>query len=398
LVSVQVSAVIIALNEEADIARAVDSVRWCDEVLVVDSGSTDRTVEICAARGCKVIHREFTGYGEQKAFAVMQAANDWVFVVDADEEVTPALRDEIRQKLDSPVNCHGFRIPITTVLWDKVIRTKDRHTANKLRLFDRRYGNFQHQQVHESVVLSGPSELLRERMYNHSYANIADYFEKFNRYTSAAALQCFAAGKRSGVTSALIRLPLTFFQMYLGNGYVADGTVGFVWSLFSAFYPVVKYLKLWELQMAATPQSVKKQTVPIAVVIEPPSSRVALSRRSSWATRASLLRRLPLFVLTSAASAVGLALLWMPLFGKNPPGEYAAGLLFTVLITACFWGYGAALLATAVSLIALDYFLVAPAYSFVLPHTQDFFRLGFFLVLALLTILVVYHMARRPLR
>lgn len=252
---VQVSAVLITYNEESDIAGAIESVSWCDEILVVDSGSTDRTVEICKTRGCKVLHHEFTGYGEQKGFAVSQAAHDWVLIVDADERVTPELRDEIRRRLEAPGDCRGFRIPITTILWDRVVRTEDRHTAAKLRLFDRRYGQYRPQLVHESVALDGRVELLRERMYNYSYSSIADYFDKFNRYTSAAAQQGFAEGKRHGVVGAVLLLPITFCQFYFGKGYICDGGIGAVWSLFSAFYPTVKYLKLWELNQAAARQS-----------------------------------------------------------------------------------------------------------------------------------------------
>jgi glycosyltransferase involved in cell wall biosynthesis len=406
--SVQVSAVLITFNEEADIARAVDSVSWCDEVLVVDSGSTDRTVEICAARGCKVIHRQFTGYGEQKAFAVMQAAHDWVFIVDADEEVTPALRDEIRQRLDSPGDCRGFRIPITTILWDKVIRTQDRHTAAKLRLFDRRYGNVQRQLVHESVALNGQIELLHERMYNYSYTNIADYFEKFNRYTTAAAQQCFTEGKRHSVFGAVVRLPVTFFQFYLGKGYVRDGAIGAMWSLFSAFYPAVKYLKLWELKKAATRQSLQNQTAPIdyaripspnlSVTTASPARSAAPMRRPYWPRIARPVRRLPVFISLSAACAVGLAFFWKPIVGQGAPGDYAACLLFAVLVTACFWGYRAAFLAVLLSVAALDYFTIAPPDSFVLPQVQDIYRLGLFTVLSLLTISVVYRVRRRSAR
>ncbi len=112
----RVSAILITLNEEADVARALRSVLWCDEVIVVDSGNTDPTVAICEEHGCQVLHREFTGYGEQKAFAVQQATNDWVFVVDADEEVSAGLEKEILRELES-TDCQAFYVPITHSLW-----------------------------------------------------------------------------------------------------------------------------------------------------------------------------------------------------------------------------------------------------------------------------------------
>ena len=252
-----VSAVIIAFNEELDIARALASVAWCDEVLVVDSGSTDRTLEVCKAFGCKVLHREFAGYGEQKAFAVSQAANDWILAIDADEQIPAALRDEIQTKLARATDCSGYYIPITTVLWDQVVRTGRRHTKPKLRLFDRKYGNFRNQLVHESVHLEGRTERLRQPMYNYSYASIADYFEKFNRYTSLAALQSFKPGERSSFLRAVAAMPLTFIQLYFLKGFIWDGPAGFTWSLVSSMYPAVKYFKLAEFYRAYDLQRAK---------------------------------------------------------------------------------------------------------------------------------------------
>jgi glycosyltransferase involved in cell wall biosynthesis len=244
----KISAVIIAFNEELDIARALASLAWCDEVLVVDSGSTDRTVDVCEAFGCKVLRREFTGYGEQKAWAVAQAANDWILALDADEEVPAALKDEIVSRLARTENCSGYFIPITTVLWDQVVRTGHRHTKPKLRLFDRKFGNFRKQLVHESVAVEGRTEHLRESMYNYSYTSIADYFDKFNRYTSLSALESFCPGERPSFLKAVAALPLTFIQFYFLKGFVWDGSAGLTWSLFSCFYPAVKYFKLSEFQ------------------------------------------------------------------------------------------------------------------------------------------------------
>ncbi|MGB6200986.1 MAG: glycosyltransferase family 2 protein [Candidatus Acidiferrales bacterium] len=245
---------IIAFNEQPDIGRALASLAWCDEVLVVDSGSTDRTLEVCQAYGCKVLQREFTGYGEQKAWAVAQAANDWILALDADEEVPVALKEEIVLQLARTENCSGYYIPITTVLWDQVVRTGRRHTKPKLRLFDRRFGNFRKQLVHESVAVEGRTGQLCEPMYNYSYASIADYFDKFNRYTSLSALESFRPGERPSFLRAVAALPLTFARFYFLKGFVWDGAAGLTWSLFSSFYPAVKYFKLSEFQRIYTQQ------------------------------------------------------------------------------------------------------------------------------------------------
>jgi len=171
--------------------------------------------------------------------------------VDADEEVSPALKDEILSTLARAENCSGYYIPITTMLWDQVVRKSGRHTKLKLRLFDRRFGNFRNQLVHESVSVEGRTRRLREPMYNHSFTSIADYFDKFNRYSTLAALESFRpAGKKPSFLKAVVALPLTFIQFYFLQGFIWDGAAGFTWSLFSAFYPTVRYFKLSEFHRA----------------------------------------------------------------------------------------------------------------------------------------------------
>jgi hypothetical protein len=322
--------------------------------------------------------------------------------------VTPALRDEIRTRLDAPGDRRGFIVPITTILWDQVVRTEERHTCHKLRLFDRRYGTYGNQLVHESVALKGRTEELHERMYNHSYSNIADYFDKFNRYTTAAALQCFLEGKRSSVIAAVLRLPLTFFQLYFGKGFIRDGAIGVMWSLFSAFYPAVKYLKLWELRRAAARHFAPEKSAGLDRAESQPGRPEQLSeapivsnqsqRPPFWAVARRRFKRLPLFICAAAAAAAAMAVLWMPLIGDNVPGDYAACLLFAVLVTACVGGYRPALLATVLAVFALDYFTIAAPDAFTLPGSEDLFRLALFLALSLLTISVVYRVQRSALR
>ena len=182
-----ISAVIITLNEEHDIESALKSVDWCDEIIVVNSGSRDRTVEICRKYNCRVYHKDFQGFGEQKQFAIEQASNLWILSIDADEIITTELNTEITAALKKGETKYtGFTIPITTVLWDKVIRSSERYTRPKLRLFNRSFGGFSPAQVHEGVQVSGKVGRLSEPMYNFAYSSIGDYFHKFNSYTSFA--------------------------------------------------------------------------------------------------------------------------------------------------------------------------------------------------------------------
>jgi len=404
-----VSAVLITFNEEADIARALRSVCWCDEIVVVDSGSTDRTVAICREHGCRVLHREFSGYGEQKAFAVQQATNDWVFVVDADEEVSAGLRDEILRELDHS-DCHGFYVPIATVLWDHVTRTDERHVKAKLRVFDRRYGSIGRELVHESVSLQGETAHLRNLMYNYSYANITDYFDKFNRYTSAAARQCFCHGKRAGVFTALARMPVKFLQFYLIHGYFRDGSIGLVWSVFSSLYPAVRNLKLLELQQSAALRRAQGTFVRPALLpqFSTHHGRGEAFGRSGRAT--SLIRRLfgtaavrssissPAWPYVLAAFLVAVALVFMVLFRQLDGADYSVVLLGAVAVSVWFWGVRPALVATALALLGIDYFSISPQNSFSLPDMDGVVQLAVFAALSLLITLMIYKSRRQFFR
>jgi len=275
---VDVSAVIITLNEESCIEKALRSISWCSEIIVVDSGSTDRTVEICKSYGCKVIHRDFSGFGDQKRFAVRQAKANWVLSLDADEVVTPELSQEIQVELSRNGNgeTRAYHIPITLVLWDGLIRRRNRLTKPKLRLFDQRFAGFTDDYVHESVVTSRQSKQLRSPIYHYSYATISDYFQKFNLYTSLAAEHRAKAARKFSVVKSLVRFPFEFFKLYVVRGFVLDGWCGFAWALFSALYPVVKNLKTHEHLQAGlqVERSVTSGSIPSYV----------LSRRFSKST------------------------------------------------------------------------------------------------------------------
>jgi glycosyltransferase involved in cell wall biosynthesis len=262
-----ISAVIIALNEERDIESCLRSVDWCDEIIVVDGGSTDGTLKICRDFGCKVFEREFNGFGEQKQYAVDLAENDWVLSIDADEVVSPALQREILSVLNTPQHSiNGYYLPITTILWDQKVRHSVRYTRPKLRLFNRDHGRFNLAKLHEGVDVSGEVGTLTQAMYNYAYADINDYFQKFNFYTSVAAKDSHARRKSAAGFSMLLRFPFQFIKMYFFQGFFLDGLTGLLWALCSSFYPLVKSMKLRELNAASRRNSLKSFEVDTAGV------------------------------------------------------------------------------------------------------------------------------------
>lgn len=246
-----ISAVLITFNSARLLEPVLAALQWCDERVVVDSGSRDQTQAIAERFGCRFIHREFDGFGTQKGFAVAQARNDWVLVVDADEVVTDELRNEILARLSDVaagrLNHRGFEVPISLVFLGRLMRYGGEYKMPHLRLFDKRFGNYNQNRVHEDVVLEGTVGRLSEHMLHDSYGSLHEYFEKFNRYTTAGAQDLLGRGRRGTIGQVAGRLPLTFLKEYLLKRNFLNGYPGFVWSLFSAFYPVVKYAKLREL-------------------------------------------------------------------------------------------------------------------------------------------------------
>ena len=217
--------------------------------MVVDSGSSDKTAEICRQFGCRVVERAFDGFGPQKHFAVSLARHDWVLVVDTDEVVTPELQRQIRRRLETDGEQYaGFEIPISLVFMGRVLRFGGQFGKRHLRLFDRRAGNFNLADVHEHVVLQGRVGVLDGHIWHASYRDVEHYFDKFNRYTSLAARQAHGRSRPASRWYIAWRFPLTFLHLYLARGLLLDGYPGFVWALFSALYPTVKYIKLAELR------------------------------------------------------------------------------------------------------------------------------------------------------
>lgn len=241
-----VTVTVIARDESANISACLASVAWADEMLVVDSGSTDDTVERARAAGARVIVREWPGYSAQKDFAAAEARHDWILSVDADERVTPDLGAEIRRTLSGEPAVAGFRIPRVTWHLGRWIRTTDWYPDPQLRLYDRRRAHWNGRQVHESVVPDGTVGRLNGELQHYAYRDIGHHLATMNRYTTLAADQMLADGRRATALDLVIHPPAAFVRNYVLRGGFRDGLVGFIISAMNAGYVFLKFAKLWD--------------------------------------------------------------------------------------------------------------------------------------------------------
>lgn len=243
-----VTATVITLNEARHIEACLASLAFADEVLVVDSGSTDGTPDLARRGGARVIERDWPGYSAQKDFAASQASHDWILSVDADERVTPALVDEIRLTLAAPGDHAGFRMPRVTFHLGRWIRTTDWYPDYQLRLYDRRRAHWKARRVHESVTADGPVGRLTAELQHHAYRDIAHHYETMQRYTTLAALQMRDEGRHVWGPELLLHPPFAFLRNYLLKRGILDGGPGLIISAMNAHYVFMKYAKLWALQ------------------------------------------------------------------------------------------------------------------------------------------------------
>ena len=239
---------VITRDESAHIAAALESVSWADEIIVVDSHSTDDTVAIARTRATRVEVRDWPGYGAQKNYAAEIASNDWILSLDADERVSPALASEIKQTLQGEPAARGYRIPRVTWYLGRWIRSTDWYPDYQLRLYDRRFGRWNGRRVHESVDLQGTPAFLRQELQHYAYRDIAHHLATIDRYTTLAAEQWLAEGRRTNAFEILIHPRLAFLRNYLLRGGVKDGAAGLIVSRLNAYYVFLKFAKLWELQ------------------------------------------------------------------------------------------------------------------------------------------------------
>jgi glycosyltransferase involved in cell wall biosynthesis len=245
----KISATVITYNEEHNIAEALESLSWADEIIVVDSESSDNTVAIARRFTDKVLVRPWPGYSAQKNFAAGQATSDWIFSLDADERVSPELVSEIvgLKAGDSPESA-GFEIPRLTNYLGRWIKHSGWYPDRKLRLYDRRRGRWSGDYVHETMEVDGKVGRLNGKLLHYTVRNSSEHHERIDRYTTLAAKQAFDQGRRASVLSLLVVPRLVFARSYFLKLGFLDGWQGMAIARFAEYYAFLKAAKLLELQ------------------------------------------------------------------------------------------------------------------------------------------------------
>ena len=238
----------LTLNEERNIAACLESVRWADEIIVLDSGSTDRTVELARQYTPDVMRVEWRGYGATRNIALDRAKGDWILWLDADERVSPELAGEIREVLEKDdKSIAGYAVARRAFFLGRWIKHCGWYPGRVTRLFRRSAGRFSDDRVHEELVLAGTVVESRHDLLHYTDPDLHHYLQKFDRYTSLAAEGMQASGRRFSVVHVLFRPPFTFVKMYFIRLGMLDGMQGFILCVLSTAYVFTKYAKLWEL-------------------------------------------------------------------------------------------------------------------------------------------------------
>ena len=249
--SIEISACIITFNEEQNIRRCLESVKWCDEIVVLDSYSQDSTIDICREYTDKIFQHEWMGYVGQRNLVRKKASCDWVLYLDADEEISPELQEEIiREKEDGFNNFLGYQFPRRVQYLGRWILHGEWYPDIKLRLFKKDRGRSVGSEPHDYVVVDGNVKTLKNPINHYTYVDIEDHVRTVNRFTSIAAAEKFQKGERHGWIDMVFRAKWRFVRGYIIKMGFLDGKRGFLIAAINTFGVIIKYAKLWELWLA----------------------------------------------------------------------------------------------------------------------------------------------------
>ncbi len=244
-----ISAIVVSFNEEENIRGCLESLSWCDEIVVVDSFSADRTVEICRQYTDRVVQRAWAGYRDQKAFAHSLATREWVFLVDADERVPSELRGEILEALSRYSRVAAFSVPRLVYYLDRWWWRGGWYPDYDVRIFRRDRATWGGSDPHERIVIDGRVRRLENPLHHFSYRDISDHLRRINHFTSISSKELFLQRKRWRWSDNLIRPAARFFRSYIWKRGFLEGFPGFFLAATAAIYVFMKYAKLRELEL-----------------------------------------------------------------------------------------------------------------------------------------------------
>lgn len=269
------SVAMITYNEEARIQQALESVKWADDIVVVDAQSTDRTVELARVYTDRVIIRPWPGFVAQKNFALEQTRHDWVLSLDADERLSAALQDEIQHLCQAEMSAEAYYVPRRAYFLGRWMAHSGWYPDYKIRLFRKTCGRWQGGQVHEAVQVAGTVHYLRHDLLHHPYDDLADNLRTINRYSTFGAQALHAAGKRAHWYDLTLRPAATFLKKYLLRQGFRDGYPGLLIAILTSYGNVAKYAKLWEMQQVSEQRTASRQPQ------GPHNTRAAVSSRAT---------------------------------------------------------------------------------------------------------------------
>lgn len=245
----KLSVIVTTFNEEENVTDCIKSVLWADEILLVDSFSTDRTLELAREFPVRILQREYFGSAAQKNWAIDRVTHDWVLIVDADERVPEALALEILSLLIEGPKAFGYAIRRENVFLGKVIRHSGWSTDRVVRLFRRDKGRYPNRRVHADLEVEGEIPVMRHPLIHFTFRSFNQYFPKFLNYAEWGAAQAFRDGRHCGILELMGRPTWRFFRTYFLQRGFLDGTHGFIVCTLQAFGVFLKYAQLWEFQI-----------------------------------------------------------------------------------------------------------------------------------------------------
>ena len=238
---------LITYNEEKNLTRTLDSIiEIANEIIIVDSGSTDKTLEIAGRYNASIYSEDWKGYGMQKNSVIEKCSSEWILLIDADEEISKDLRTKIKEIISDKNSKKIYKPNFTAVCFGKKIKHGGWSNHYRVRLFQKGAGKYNDREVHEKFITNEKPEILQEEIFHHTYEDLEDYFVKFNRYTTESAIQYKKQNKKKNFILFYLDSIFKFFKMYILKAGFLDGYEGYLLAKLASFYVFAKYAKLKE--------------------------------------------------------------------------------------------------------------------------------------------------------